>query len=439
MIFASEIRPVCDSLRHSSLVREVAGWVTWARAALPQSPASRSAHLCRALDLAESADLESRVLHQLAPVLRDGGHWRQVVAGLPRYRRLVPEQPGLSRSILLKAPGAAGEKGALLLYFEYNWARLLLGLTTAELDWLGRHYDLILAASWSPTDYATLALAAAILPDGAWIQPANQGEAGKIGALHPQLRVLDSLACDWINPVFYHPKPMAERSIDLLMIANWGAFKRHWEFFEALRSLPAGLRVVLIGQKEGGRTLETIRQEAARARMPQRLEFHESLPIDEVTRLQCDAKVSVLMSRREGGCVAVVESLFAGAAVAMRADAHVGSRAHIHPETGALLRPGRIAGDLAELLARAPSLRPHDWAARHLSCHQTVARLNATLKTHALAAGRTWSQDLCLVHWRPYANFADPADRERLRPAYADLHQRFPRVFPANLADESWR
>lgn len=428
-----------DAIRHNPLSREIAGWSNWLKATVGQSPGSAAAHRCRALDLAESDLLEDLARRSLKPNLNDPTLWRSVVTRLPRYRRLIPSSPALTRSIVLKAPGDGGEKGVLLLYFEYNWARVLLGLPPNELRWLDDRYHLVLSASWSPTDYATLALACASMSGPLFVQPANFAEAPKIAAFHPRLRVLESLACDWVNPEYYQPKPFAERRTDLIMIANWGAFKRHWEFFEALAKMPSSLRVVLIGQKEGGRTMETIRALAADHRVPQNLELHESLTIAQVTAMQCDAKVSVLMSRREGGCVAAVESLFAGCALAMREDAHVGSRAHINAQTGAVLRPGRIAGDLMQLLERAPRLNPRQWAIDHISCHRTTEKMNAVLKAHAVTEGRPWTHDLALANWRPHPTFARAEEQEAMRPAYEELHRLFPAVFPADLWKESWR
>lgn len=432
------LETILDALRHSPQLREFTGWGYLLRAVVQKSKRATVSLACRALELAENDQLEAIARKRLSSSMPHSDLWREVVANLPRYRQLVPKQPSLTRSIVLKRP-STGEKGVLLLYFEYNWARLFLQLSVDEVAWLEDHYDLILAASWSPTDYAALALATSIWRGTIWIQPANYEEAGKIAAFHPRLRVLDSLACDWVNPDFYRPRPFAERSIDLIMIANWGGFKRHWEFFEALAKMTTSLRVVLIGQREGGRTMETIRSLAAKLKVPQTLEFYESLPIDQVTAMQCDAKVSVLMSRREGGCVAVVESLFAGCALALRRDAHVGSLAHINDQTGALLRPGHIAADLTSLLARAAVLQPRKWATDHVSCLKTTAKLNATLSQHHQAEGTPWTRDLVVANWRPHPTFARKADQLEMVPAYEELHRRFPSVFPADLWRESWR
>jgi glycosyltransferase involved in cell wall biosynthesis len=199
------------------------------------------------------------------------------------------------------------------------------------------------------------------------------------------------------------------------------------------------LRVVLIGQREGGRDRAFIERLARRLGVPQQLELLESLPIEQVTELECDARVSVILSRREGGCVAAVESLFAGCALAMRADARIGSSAHINDRTGRRLRPGRIAQDLADLLAEAGSLDPRAWACANIRHDLTLQRINTLLRTQALAEGRPWTSDLAVPHWRPHPTLAQAADRDRLQPAYAELHRRFPHLVGADLMERSHR
>jgi len=428
-----------DSLAHHPLIRELRGYAYAMMGWMGKDKSLAFAKTCRALELANGRQLVARLIRRAAAVTEDADFCLKSATEHSPRAKTWKQSPFLARSIILKSPGQGGEKGVLAVYFEYNWLRLLAGVPAEELRRLSNEYELLLIASWSPTDFTVLSLAVAAWSGTIWIQPANHLEIEKLAAFSTKIQVLDSLACDWVNPDFYQPKPFAERSIDLLMIANWGNFKRHWEFFEALTQLPKDLRVVLIGQKEGGRTMATIQQEAKRIGVPQRLEMHESLPIDQVTTMQCNAKVSVLMSRREGGCVAAVESLFAGCALAMRADAHVGSRAHINPQTGALLRPGRIADDLRDLLVRAPDLRPREWAIAHISCQRTTEKLNAKLKTVTEAEERPWTKDLVLANWRPHPTFANQEDQEQLRFAYESLHLRFPTVFPLELWRESWR
>jgi glycosyltransferase involved in cell wall biosynthesis len=325
------------------------------------------------------------------------------------------------------------------MYFEYNWARLLLGIPEPDFRWMDENFDLVLSTSWSPTDYAVLGLVAARVSGPMFVQPCNYEEIPKIEAFHPRLHCISSLPCDWINPAFYRPKPYAERTTDIVMVANWGDFKRHWELFHALSKLPRQLKIVLIGQPEGGRDHAFIRRQARDFGVPQELEFHESISIDQVAAHQCNAKVSLILTRREGCCVAAVESLFAGCALAMRQDAHVGPRAYINENTGRLLRPGRIAEDLAALLRDAAGFQSREWAMENRSCHQTHAKLNAILRTHALQRGLPWTRDLVLPHWRPYPTFVHASDQQSMRPVYEELHARYPQVFSQDLWQDSWR
>lgn len=432
-----------DELQHSPFIRECAGWALFFRGMMAGEAAARGAHLARAIGFAFSqrlADRCTKALHAQPGIDRAGEAWSRIVSGLPRYRELLKQRPHLDRSIILKAPSDDGEKGVLLLTFEYNWARLLLGLNDEEFRWLDERFDFVLSTSWSPTDYAVLALALSRIRGTVFVQSCNHGDITSIERFHPRLKCLATLPCDWINPALYSPKPASERGTDIVMVANWGEFKRHWELFRALAKMPPSLKVTLIGQPEGGRTIETMRSLARDFGVRQELIFIESIPISEVAWHQCDAKVSLIMTRREGCCVAAVESLFAGCALAMRADAHVGPLAYIiDGRTGRRLRPGRLAEDLMALIEEAARLDPRGWAIENVSGTVSRKKLDDLLAEYAKKAGRPWSRGIVQPQWRPHPTFASDADREVMRPVYDDLHKRFSHVFSADLLTESWR
>jgi glycosyltransferase involved in cell wall biosynthesis len=355
-----------------------------------------------------------------------------------RYRSYLTQQSQLTRSIILKAPGGHGERGVLMVQFEYNWYRLLNGL--GNLEALTKEYDILWGTSWSATDYLLLKSILSKTTGEVYVLPSHASEAAKLSAFHPRIQCPPVLsACDWVNPIFFTPKPHAERSTDILMVANWAPFKRHFELFSALREMPADLRVTLIGQTEAQYTAEHIRQMMRMYRVPQQVTLLESLPIDEVTRHQCDSKVALILSRREGSCVAAVEALFAGAALGMRRGAHVGSVQYINDKTGALISGTQTATDLMALLERSATLRPHEWAARNISCHVSLGKLNTFLRERAAARNLPWSGDLAPFHWRPYPTYSEPADLSRLQPTYDDLHRRFPEVFSHDLGTTSRR
>ena len=365
--------------------------------------------------------------------------WVETVRPSVRYQEHFKRRKTLNRSIILKAPGAGGEKGLLLMTFEYNWARLCLGLNEEELVWLAERFNFVFSASWSPTDYAVLGLVVTSFPGTLFVQSCHYAERHLIEAFHPRLKCLETLPCDWISPSSHLPKPFGERRIDLLMVANWGRFKRHWEFFEILAQLPADLNVHLIGQPAEGRDSNFIRQLARLKGVPQQLTIHERLPIHEVAALQADARVSVIMSRREGCCVAAVESLMAGCALVMRDDAHVGPVEYINPQTGTRLRPGHLAEDLQNLLRRAHEVQSRQWCLQNACGDISWRKLNHLLRDHEIASAHPWTQDLAMPSWRPHPTFRHAEEQQRLRPVYQELHLKFPQVFAEDLAENSWK
>jgi glycosyltransferase involved in cell wall biosynthesis len=346
--------------------------------------------------------------------------------------------PLLTRTTMPKAPGPDGEKGVLLSTFEYNWFLMLQD--PAVFRAVCADFNLVLSTSWSATDYHVLAQALIIAPGTTfWVQACNHDERAKIEAFHPRLKTMATLPCDWLNPAFFPQPAFADRDIDFLMVSNWAPFKRHWALFNALRDLPASLRVVCIGQPDTGRTMDDIRRLQRLMGAPQQIEFLERLPIEQVSALQCRAKVGLILSLWEGCCVAAAESLMAGAPLAMCQDAHVGPHAYIDDTTGAKLSRVPTAAELARALEEAPRRQPRVFAEARLSFQGSTTALNAVLKAHETAAGRPWTQDLAPVFWRPHPKLANDADRERLAPAYAVLSQRFPEPFRPDLLEISWQ
>ncbi|MEZ5384364.1 MAG: glycosyltransferase [Prosthecobacter sp.] len=430
-----------DQLTHSCALRKAIARALAAIAGFLPDPVVRLRWSTRALEMGAGLGFH----HKLARRLEQSGAfenrevWIQTVRSSGRYQEHFNRSTRLNRSIILKAPAGDGEKGVLLMTFEYNWARLCLGLGEEELEWIATRFNFVFSASWSPTDYAVLGLVVASLPGTQFVQSCNYNELSSIESFHPRLKCLPTLPCDWISPESHIPKPFRERGIDLLMVANWGRFKRHWEFFEVLARLPADLKVHLIGQPAEGRDSNFIRSLARAKGVRQQLTIHERLPIHEVAAIQSDARVSVIMSRREGCCVAAVESLMAGAALAMRDDAHVGPVEYINPQTGARLRPGHLADDLHNLLQRAHETEPRKWCLQNACGDSSWRKLNQLIRDHEIANARPWTQDIAMPSWRPHPTFRHVDEQWRLRSVYRELHQKFPKVFAEDLAENSWK
>jgi glycosyltransferase involved in cell wall biosynthesis len=418
---------VTGRLNNSLVASELVGHGLIALASMPfASESGRLSNLlkaCRRTSLRHSRELLKRMLQ---PYLVGG------LTGLCRSEKVGWEQyfgkfgdPGnrcpLTTSLVLKAPKPNGERGVLYCSFEYNWMRLVAHHDAAAV--LSDYY-LVGASSWSPTDYAVLAAFAGLSPDPIFIGVSNHADVDRLALMRPVAEPLPILASDWVNPDCYAPKPQRERTIDILMVANWSRVKRHWLLFEALRDMPSHLRVVLVGRNAPGRTEREIRAEAQAFGAPQQIELRTNLEIDEVTALQCDARISLIFSRREGSCVSTAESLFAGSPVGMIDDAHIGSRAYLNPRTGAICPRKGLAKSLRRFLEESERYTPRQWALENISCQKASQRLNAVLREWSSKTHRPWTEDIAPLCWRYVPAYVNPADERRLSPAVEELKRR---------------
>jgi hypothetical protein len=184
--------------------------------------------------------------------------------------------------------------------------------------------------------------------------------------------------------------------------------------------------VVLVGQPDRGYTVEEVRKLAAAYGVADRVEIMDTVTHVEIAGLLRRSKISIVLSRREGACMVVAESLFSDTPMGIFEDAMMGSRIFIQPETGRFLKHEHLGPQLEDFVANAASYRPREWALRNrISCYGSTEILNGILKQHALSADQDWTLDLVPHAWQFDPVLIRPEDTERLEPAYRDLQQRF--------------
>jgi hypothetical protein len=287
-------------------------------------------------------------------------------------------------------------------------------------------YTLVMAPTWSPPHALANTLFCAHYPDDRLFSLiSNVSDVAVFPQLSSKIRVVPLYASNWVNPDLYTPVPFARKDIDIVMLAGFAPYKRHFALFQALRELPRGLRVVLIGGP-WGRDGSALREEARLYGVQDRFELKQSASDEVVSQSLARAKISLILSRQEGSCVAVVESMFADTPVGIYQDAIIGSRVFINSHTGRFLRRAGLAAQLRDFLAAAESYSPRKWALENeIDCHGSTRALNRVLKEAALAAGHEWTQDIAEHHWRPNPLLLKQEDRERLRPAREDIRSRY--------------
>jgi hypothetical protein len=193
-----------------------------------------------------------------------------------------------------------------------------------------------------------------------------------------------------------------------------------------LRELPRDYRVLLVGQRERGRDRDTLLGEAAAFGVRDRFDIRENVTDEELHHSFVRARISLILSRREGSCVAVVESMFANTPVGLYEDAEVGSRVFVNEHTGRLFRHDRLAAQLKDFVESSEQYQSRKWVMENgVDCVSSSRTLNEALKQHALNSGGEWTEEIAPLRWRPNPQYYDPKDAERLRPCYQEIESRY--------------
>ncbi|MCI0685075.1 MAG: glycosyltransferase [Gemmataceae bacterium] len=383
----------------------------------PQEVARSIVRLCAAARLARDADtvrcLQRQIHERLVELDGRELDWSEFVAGI--------DDRSIVKAAILKPHVGPNEKGLVFVSFENQWIKLL---RLADLPDFAERYDLVLAPSGSPHNLINYAFAAAY-PGALFTLISNGSDLEALPGVSDKVVTAPLYASSWVNPDRFTPRPKAERAFDLIMVANFAKFKRHYVLFRALQSMPRDIRVLLIGQHQDQRTSASVEEEARWYGVRERFTLRVNQSYADVTSAFCASRASVILSRREGSCVVVAESMFADAPVAVLDNAELGSRAFINDRTGMFVREDDLAEQLADLVAHADCFAPRAWAEANISCWRSSAKLNGIVKEHAVKHGRSWTQDLAPLQWCPDPQLVRGEDRAWAAAERRSIAERF--------------
>jgi glycosyltransferase involved in cell wall biosynthesis len=318
----------------------------------------------------------------------------------------------LARSAIIKLPNHSNqEKGVLLIGFESELAKLATHPNVVDIT---QHFDVLFLSTWHPfysiPIFQYLARASAPL----YLMASSHAEYCH-GLVHShnlynnRIVMLPFQFGSWVNYTAY---PSLVRDIDILMLANFSRYKRHWLLFRALSRMPPSLRVVLAGVPLGRRTRAAIIREAKAFGVADRIEIRESISNDEVPTLLSRAKLVLGLSHKEGSFVALAEAISAGAVVAVFEDATIGTKDYINGRTGVLLQKNiPLHNQLQTILDNIPSFSPREWAIDNISAKANYGRLNAVMQNIAHIHQKPWTRDLFPFHIQRFDVIVDATDR----------------------------
>ncbi|MBU2979199.1 glycosyltransferase [Alteromonas sp. C1M14] len=392
-----------DTLRYSPWVRKTfRKWFEFKgdRASTPERRLDYYFKAATSL-LSPAEDTLSHKINKVIDEIPDLYRWTTA-----RYRE---PQKVVSKGIIIKPWVSEQEKGVIYVSFEKHLIRLL---NTPDFHALQKQFIIVFAPSWSPPHSPALFTMPRLLEeDGLFTTISNADDHAYMKGISARLKSLHLYASSWVNTDKFITRPNDQKDIDLLVIANYGSFKRHIALFKALAELDHPIKVTLIGQDEPGRCIKHIKREAALYGVKDMINFAGPQRYDQIVDYLARSKTSAIFSKREGSCVVVVESMAANVPVAVFKDAAIGSKEFINDQTGILLENNNVGAQLAQFVAQAHAFSPRQWLIdNEITYTGSVKYLNTALKSWHETNHKPWSRDILTLERSPLATIANPEE-----------------------------
>lgn len=294
------------------------------------------------------------------------------------------------RILVLKPKVSSSEKGVMMIMFS---EMLPVVPNIFQMKKLLRDYILVFEPSWA--GYCTEdILAYSQYQAPVFLLGKHLDDNRFINSLNTNLKCIDLGASDWVDPNIALPYLETEKKFDIVMNANWGEWKRHHILFAAMRRLNRKVRVALIGFKWGNRTRKDIEQLAKYYRVENQITIFEQIPFDSVMKINCQSRLAVLLSLKEGANRAIPEALFCNTPAIVLKKNIGGQVRNIVSQTGILSTDLTLSKDIQFILDNPHKFTPRKWASENISCLVSTDILNARLKEAATIMGEDWTRDI---------------------------------------------
>ena len=329
----------------------------------------------------------------------------------------------LGRLALVIKPRSETERGVLVLKYNYTFSHMNRFF---DIDRVASAYYVVLEPSWS--GYCNLdILQFCSVSAPIFVEAAEPRDAAFIRSVGANLIALPLASNWWVDHRIFRPLPGTRKDTDVVMIATWARYKRHFEFFRVLGGLRRRgrrLRVSLIGYP-GDMTRHDVAEMAAFFGVADQVDLHEDIPQTRVNQLINRAKVSLIWSLKEGVNRAIIESMFAGVPCILRDGFNYGYKyPYVNEQTGCFTSEADLPQTLLGAIRDYARFSPRSWVAANMTCQRATALLEEVIAARARALGEPWSGGITVktnaLHTMEYWNLEE---RDRFAADYAYLRQ----------------
>ena len=299
-----------------------------------------------------------------------------------------------SLAIVVKA-ATPDEKGVIIILYSYAFP---LFAKLFDVPAIAKRYHIVLEPSWA--GYCDLDILCYTQYDfPVFVQGYERRDEAFVGNTSANLVMIPTGNNWWADHRLFKPIPGISKDIDIVMIAGWGAYKRHAQLFAALGTLRRKHitpKVLLMGY-DLGLTKNDILGLAKFYGVDDQIEWHENLSRDQVNFHLNRAKVNILWSRKEGQNRAVIEGMLAGVPCIMREGHNYGDHyAFINGRTGCFSTEANLPETIARMIDTHETYSPREWVMANMSCQRATQVVGEAVGRLARTRGESFSGELAV-------------------------------------------
>ena len=315
------------------------------------------------------------------------------------------------------------ERGVIIIKYT-NMFKFFLQLF--EINKICGKYYIVLEPSWS--GYFDLDILCYVnLGYPIFIQASEPRDYEFIKNLKTNLIPVPIGANWWVDHRIFKPLNGVKKEFDLIMVASWVDYKRHYRVFSALNKIKKKgqiLRAIFIGEPLGetGKTKDDIYQEAKYYNVHKQIEIIEKIPQKQLNYYFNCSKVNIVWSRKEGVNKAIIEGMFAGVPCILRENFNYGFKyPYINKYTGMFSSESALPDNILKMAENYHKYSPRSWVMKHMSCQKATYILNKAIKTIAEKHGERWFTDISIKANSPYLEYWNENDAEKYEEDYEFL------------------
>jgi len=330
------------------------------------------------------------------------------------------------RDIIILKKQLENEKGVVLIKYTPTFDAFLAYFKIKEIF---KNYYIVLEPSWA--GYCDPSILMFIISNNkknnVIVQSPENSDFNFIKRLGTNLLPIDIGSADWVDKDVFAPSLKKNKIYDLVMVANWGSYKRHKELFKALKRIKnRQINLLLIGFEWDGRTKAHILNEYHQILNGSKtviLTVLENLSAKDLSNYLCKSKVFILLSQKEGPNKALVEAFFCNIPAIVYDRMIGGARNKINSKTGMLSSYNDLPKKIEYMLDNYQNYASREWALKNTGSFIATNVLNQLVKKIAKENGEAMSTNIVEKTNTPNLSYKDPSMRMIIEKEYREIEK----------------